>query len=1003
MEIIEGYLAHKWNTYSSLPIAHPFKSNPPNPLPLIKTAAIFDYESNTTSYSIRVQAKDEFNSTTEQVFTISLTDVYEPSEPNHFVDLNASVDLEMIWVEPGSFTMGSPVGEAGRGTDENETQVTLTQGFYLGKYEVTQAQYEAVMTDNNASLSPTPSTWPGNPNRPVEQVSWDDIQIFLEHLNEQEADNLPPGWAYVLPTEAQWEYACRAGTTTAYSWGDEINASLANYDSNIGQTGNVGSYGANTWGFFDMHGNVKEWTADWYGAYEAGPLTDPTGAASGSDRVSRGGSWINDGTHLRSAKHFNYSPGTRNAVIGFRVGFQYDNKAPMDLNHTAPLVVAENQPIGSIVGDFNATDPDAGATLTYSLISGTGDTDNSLFTLETNGSLQTATTFDYETNSSTYSIRVQAKDEFNATVEGTFTVTLADIYESFTEVSSAVGITVGGSGAWGDFDNDGDVDLFTAAKLFVNDGNGLFTDSSEAFGSGTAIWADVDNDRDLDLYIHANSFGNAQFYLNQGNGWSEQSASMGITIGAEAASWGDYDQDGDLDLFLTRTAGAPTNDVVFRNDNLSFTQVQSGLGLSYSTFGRRSGWVDYDGDGDLDLHALAGHGTDRLYRNTNGSFQNVASSVGLALSSNGNASVWGDLDGDGDLDAFLTFGGSSPSLFRNNNGSFGSFPAEYAISGNSIEGYGSFLDFDCDGDIDLIIPSPSGYDIYQNTGSGFEVKPLPTGKSGQGYSISYADYDKDGDLDLMVSQSSVVLLRNNADPAIGTYLRINPVVGDRLNNAYGAIVRLYSAGNSILGSFMIDVGLGNQDEYGAWFYGLSSNETYEVEVIFPTGTIVRSSAVHPDEHGYSINENGELFSFAVAPGNLHPISSLTIVENQPIGTVVGEFNATDPEGGILTYNLVSGDGDDHNSLFSMDVNGTLRTAALLDYESGSSLSIRIQAKDEYNATIEGIFTVVLSDIYEPSRANHLIDLNDSVSLDMIWVEPGTFTMGSPTRSGKAHG
>ena len=136
----------------------------------------------------------------------------------------------MIWVEPGTFTMGSPTGEAGGYSDENETQVILTQGFYLGKYEVTQAQYEAVMTDNNASLSPTPSNWSGNPNRPVEQVSWDDIQIFLEHLNEQEADNLPLGWAYVLPTEAQWEYACRAGTSTAYSWGDDINASNANYD-----------------------------------------------------------------------------------------------------------------------------------------------------------------------------------------------------------------------------------------------------------------------------------------------------------------------------------------------------------------------------------------------------------------------------------------------------------------------------------------------------------------------------------------------------------------------------------------------------------------------------------------------------------------------------------------------------------------------------------------------------------------------------------------------------
>ena len=146
------------------------------------------------------------------------------------------------------------------------------------------------MTDNNASLSPTPSNYTGS-DLPVEQVSWDDIQIFLERLNEQEADNLPPGWAYVLPTEAQWEYACRAGTTTAYSWGDDINASpLANYDSNIGQTSNIGSYGANPWGFFDMHGNVWEWTADWYGAYEAGPLTDPTGTASGSFRVYRGGS-----------------------------------------------------------------------------------------------------------------------------------------------------------------------------------------------------------------------------------------------------------------------------------------------------------------------------------------------------------------------------------------------------------------------------------------------------------------------------------------------------------------------------------------------------------------------------------------------------------------------------------------------------------------------------------------------------------------------------------------
>ena len=140
------------------------------------------------------------------------------------------------------------------------------------------------------------------------------------------------------------------------------------------------------------------------------------------------------------------------------------NDAPANLSSTASLTVPENQPIGTVVGGFNAADPDAGASLSYYLVGGQGDGNNSLFTLDTNGSLQTATTFDFETNSSTYSIRVQAKDEFNATVEGTFTVTLADIDESFTEVSSAVGITVGGSGAWGDFDNDGDVDLFTGSQ-----------------------------------------------------------------------------------------------------------------------------------------------------------------------------------------------------------------------------------------------------------------------------------------------------------------------------------------------------------------------------------------------------------------------------------------------------------------------------------------------------------------------------------------------------------
>jgi formylglycine-generating enzyme required for sulfatase activity len=247
---------------------------------------------------------------------------------NRTVDLNATVAMDMIWVPSGTFTMGSPTTEAGRQADrEDEHNVSLTHGFYLGKYEVTQAQYEAVMTGVTGDLNATPSKWHGNPDRPVEKVSWDDAQVFLTRLNEQQAGNLPAGWSYVLPTESQWEYACRAGTTTAYSWGATITSSNANYNygNDANQTLIFGQYASNPWGFFDMHGNVWEWTADWFQtAYPAGnPVIDPTGPASGSTRLLRGGSWNNSGTYLRSAyRNSNYGPSTRFNFIGFRVGFQ---------------------------------------------------------------------------------------------------------------------------------------------------------------------------------------------------------------------------------------------------------------------------------------------------------------------------------------------------------------------------------------------------------------------------------------------------------------------------------------------------------------------------------------------------------------------------------------------------------------------------------------------------------------------------------------------------------
>ena len=250
---------------------------------------------------------------------------------NRSVDLNASVAMDMLWVSPGTFTMGSPTSEAGRTSSETQHDVTLTKGFYLGKYEVTQAQYEAVMTGNPNGLSATPSQFSGG-NRPVEKVSWNQAQVFLTLLNARQAANLPAGWAYVLPTESQWEYACRAGTTTAYSWGNDINPSQANYNwdgewiagNDSKETVNVGQFPPNPWGFYDMHGNAWEWTADWYqSTYPTGnPVVDPTGPESGSWKVLRGGSWAHGGEDLRSAGRYNYTPSGFYFNLGFRVVFQ---------------------------------------------------------------------------------------------------------------------------------------------------------------------------------------------------------------------------------------------------------------------------------------------------------------------------------------------------------------------------------------------------------------------------------------------------------------------------------------------------------------------------------------------------------------------------------------------------------------------------------------------------------------------------------------------------------
>ncbi len=220
------------------------------------------------------------------------------------------------WIPPGTFLMGSPESEPERRDDEVQHQVTLTQGFWLADTTCSQALWQEIMGTN-------PSFFKGQ-DLPVEKVSWDDVQEFLSKINERK-----PELNLCLPTEAQWEYACRAGTETPFWFGDNITPEQVNYNGNRPYADGVEglnrkktlptkSLQPNSWGLYQMHGNVLEWCADWYGDYPVGQTTDPGGPETGQYRVLRGGSWINIGRFVRLAFRSLYNPGIRISYCGFR-------------------------------------------------------------------------------------------------------------------------------------------------------------------------------------------------------------------------------------------------------------------------------------------------------------------------------------------------------------------------------------------------------------------------------------------------------------------------------------------------------------------------------------------------------------------------------------------------------------------------------------------------------------------------------------------------------------
>jgi formylglycine-generating enzyme len=218
--------------------------------------------------------------------------------------LTNSIGMEFALIPPGTFMMGSPENEEERFGDETRHKVTLTQGYLMATHPVTQACWREVMGNN-------PSRFKGD-DLPVEQVSWEDCQEFLCKLSGRD------GRSYRLPTEAEWEFACRAGTTTAFSTGKTITREQARFGDPEGRTAPVGGFPPNAWGLYDMHGNVWELCADWYGEYPEGEVVDPKGPERGGGRIERGGSYWPPISYLRSANRSCNAPTYKKRENGFR-------------------------------------------------------------------------------------------------------------------------------------------------------------------------------------------------------------------------------------------------------------------------------------------------------------------------------------------------------------------------------------------------------------------------------------------------------------------------------------------------------------------------------------------------------------------------------------------------------------------------------------------------------------------------------------------------------------
>jgi len=510
------------------------------------------------------------------------------------------------------------------------------------------------------------------------------------------------------------------------------------------------------------------------------------------------------------------------------------------------------------------------------------------------------------------------------------------------DVDSGIGV------AWGDFDNDGDLDLYLADagtannnNLLRNDGGGTFVDVTSVpldnGGSGrTAVWGDYDNDGDLDLYLSNFGSANKLFRNDGGETFTDvTSAPLDDADIGRGAAWGDYDNDGDLDLYL---ANLDTANKLFRNEGDDTFVDATGGPLGDTGAGNGVTWGDFDNDGDLDLYLVNDNSANKLFRNEGGGTFADATAGPLGDAASGQGATWGDYDNDGDLDLYLSNFGTANKLFRNDGG--GSFVDDTGGPlGDEDFGLGvAWGDYDNDGDLDLYLANVNTANkLFRNDGSGtfIDDTSAPLDDPGNGRGVAWGDIDDDGDLDLYLAIFGANKLFRNESAAAGNHwlqVELEGVVSNR--SAIGARVRLVAGGVTQIREVSGGSGYLSQNSLPLEF-GLGTSTTIDSLIIrWPSG-IVQVLTSNPSKPGgeypttaISVDQVLEILESSDAPPQVEVLAPVAQSNFNPGETATILWNATDNAGvtsvdinyvpGLTLYGTTTSGPGNASSLFTIN-------------------------------------------------------------------------------------